>query len=193
MTLCHRAPLQDCCGDARCPVGKQRPPHSIAAYPSCARRNPQCILGQRPLRAVPVTRFSSLTHLTNDSSDFRSTRAAALIFTWKDCTGPLLSSMLVCRAATRHHEARSNLWSGTGWTPLGQVAGEWPAACEATACYRAPHKCRAACIPYRPCTAAPTWARRGTMQISIAASVLVRPDCTHQKGRCLPVYCSSCR
>ena len=74
-------------------------------------------------QAVPVTYFSRTTHLTNDSSDFRSTRAAALTFTLKVCLGPLLSSMWVCKGAARHHEARCNLRSGTGWTPFGQIAG----------------------------------------------------------------------
>lgn len=80
-----------------------------------------CCRGQ----AVPVAYFSTTTHLTKDSSDFRSTRAAALIFTLKDCLGPLLSSMSVCRGAIDDDAARGRLQGGTGWTPFGQVAGQF--------------------------------------------------------------------
>ena len=91
-------------------------------------------IGSCRIQTVPVPHFSTTTHLTKDSSDFRSTRAAALIVTLKDCLGPLPSSMWACRQATRDEAARSNLRSGTGCTPSGQVTGQWPAACEATAC-----------------------------------------------------------
>ena len=84
--------------------------------------------------AVPVTHFSTTTHLTNNSSDFRFTRAAALILTLKDCLGPSPSSMWACRQAMRDDAARSSLQSGTGCTPFGQVTGQWPAAGDTTAC-----------------------------------------------------------
>ena len=44
-------------------------------------------------KLCPVIHFSATTYLTNDLSEFRSTRAAALILTSKDCFGPLPSSM----------------------------------------------------------------------------------------------------